>query len=60
MIIEVKESFSRKLIVSFIRIKFSGYKYKVIRKMPELKISETEFFKTKRKALKRFNKWLNL
>ncbi|HLD15020.1 MAG TPA: hypothetical protein VJB94_00370 [Candidatus Nanoarchaeia archaeon] len=32
--------------------------FKVTRRMPELKIAETKFFKNKEEALKQFNEWL--
>ena len=35
-----------------------GRKYKVTRRFPELSVSETKVFKSKKRAKKQFNDWL--
>lgn len=35
-----------------------GKKFKVTRRLPELSVSETKIFRTKRSAKKKFNEWL--
>jgi len=37
----------------------SGKKYKVTRRLLEIKVAETKMFTNKEEALKQFNEWLN-
>ena len=34
-------------------------RYKVTRRMPEMKVADTKMFKNKEEALRQFNEWLN-
>ena len=36
-----------------------GKRYKVTRRMPEMKVADTKMFKNKEEALRQFNEWLN-
>ena len=36
-----------------------GKKYKVTKRIPELNVSETRVFRSKKLALRHFEKWLN-
>lgn len=47
-----------KWIVSFLRLRKNGYKYKVTRRLPELSLDETRFFRTKKQAEEQRQKWL--
>lgn len=45
--------------VSIIEIKEENLvKYKVTKRIPEVYVSETKIFKTKKAAIKQFRKWL--
>ncbi len=52
-------SFSEKWEVTIMELENSiGKKYKVTRRFPEFKISETMMFRSKESAKKQFEKWL--
>ena len=55
----IEMSFSGKWEVSFLVLKENGSRYKVIRRIPELDVSETKLFKTRNKAEEQFKEWLN-
>jgi hypothetical protein len=49
-----------KWIVSIMEIKDAkGRQYKVTRRIPELNVAETKFFRSKKAAEKKFLEWLN-
>ncbi len=48
-----------KWLVSFLRLRKNGYRYKVTRRLPELSLSETKFFRTKKQAEEQVQQWLN-
>jgi hypothetical protein len=55
-----KKHLYKKWEVSVIELKTkTAKKYKVTRRIPELNVSETRFFKTKKEAKKQFDEWLN-
>jgi len=55
-----KKHLYKKWEVSVIELKTkTGKKYKVTRRIADLKVSETKFFKTKQKAKGQFEEWLN-
>lgn len=57
--IKSKKSFTKKQTISLLEVKNSeSMKYKVTRSIPELSISETKVFKSKKEAIKQFNDWL--
>lgn len=44
--------------ISIIEFKnHTGKKFKVTRKIPELSIAETKIFRSKKKAIKKFEEW---
>lgn len=46
--------------ISIIELKKNGRKnYKVTRRMPELHVSETKIFTSKKKAMKQLQEWLS-
>lgn len=55
---KIKKSFSKKWEVSLMKLENDGKKYKVTRRIPELSVSETKVFKTKKEAIEQFNEWL--
>lgn len=48
----------KKWEVSIMELKDNGRKFKVTRRIPELYVSETKLFRTKKKAKKQFDDWL--
>ncbi len=55
-----KKHLYKKWEVSVIELKTkTGKKYKVTRRIADLKVSETKFFKTKQNAKDQFEEWLN-
>jgi len=55
----IEIAFSGKWEVSFLVLKDNGSRYKVTRRIPELDVSETKLFKTRKKAEEQFKEWLN-
>lgn len=56
---KAKKHFFKKWEISIIELKNSlGKKYKVTKRIPELKVSETKIFKNLKKAKQQFEKWL--
>ena len=47
-----------KWIVSIMEFRDNGKKFKVTRRIPEMSVSETKLFRTKKKAKKQFDEWL--
>ncbi|MBI4154755.1 hypothetical protein HY498_01575 [Candidatus Woesearchaeota archaeon] len=56
----IKISLSGKREVSLLVLRDNGKMYKVTRRIPELTVSETRMFKTKKEARKQFNEWLEI
>lgn len=51
---------NKKWEISIIELQNSkGKKYKVTRRLPELGVSETKIFRSKKKAKELFDEWLN-
>ena len=40
-------------------IDFLGSKFKVTRRMPSMSVAETKVFRSKEKAIRQFEEWLN-
>ena len=55
---KAKKHITKRWIVSIMELKENGKKFKVTRRIPELSVSETKLFKTKKKAKKQFDEWL--
>ena len=56
---KIKRHITKKWEVSIIEMTNNGeLKFKVTRRIPELSIAETKFFKTKEEAKKQFDEWL--
>jgi hypothetical protein len=56
---KIAKHFVKKWEVSIIELEnHDSKKYKVTRRLPELCVAETKFFKTKREARKQFDEWL--
>lgn len=55
---EIKKHITKKWEVSIVELHNGIEKFKVTRRIPELSIAETKFFKTKEEAKKQFDKWL--
>jgi len=56
---KIKEHIAKKWEVSIIELKNDGAKkFKVTRRIPELSVAETKFFRTKEEAKKQFDEWL--
>lgn len=56
---QIKKHIVKKWEVSIIELKNNGdKKFKVTRRIPELSIAETKFFRTKKEAKKQFDGWL--
>jgi hypothetical protein len=54
-----EKHFTKKWEVSLIKlVEGNETKYKVTRKIPELSVSETLIFRSKKKAIKKFEEWL--
>ena len=54
-----KKHITKKWEVSIIELKNNaGRKFKVTRRIPELSVAETKFFRTKKEAKKQFDEWL--
>ena len=49
----------KKWEVSIMELSGNGRKFKVTRRIPEMSVSETKLFRTKKKAKKQFDDWLN-
>ena len=45
--------------LSMIKLKGNGKKYKVTRRVPDLKISETKVFDDKMRAIDQFEEWIH-
>lgn len=45
--------------VSIMELENGARLYKVTRRIHELKVAETKFFKTKKLAMEQFDEWLN-
>jgi hypothetical protein len=55
-----KKHETKKWEVSIIELQNGvGKRYKVTRKIPELSVSETKFFRSKKTAIQKFNEWLS-
>ncbi|HIH39252.1 TPA: hypothetical protein HA219_00805 [Candidatus Woesearchaeota archaeon] len=55
-----KKHFHKKWEVSIIELSSSeGKRYKVTRSLPELHVSETKMFNSKKEARNKFNEWLS-
>jgi hypothetical protein len=55
----LKKHFTKKWEVSITEIQnHKGKKYKVTRRLPELKVAETKIFKSKEEAKEQFEEWL--
>lgn len=55
-----KKHFYKKWQVSIIELKsIDGKKYKVTRHLPELHVSETKMFNSKKEAKNQFDEWLS-
>jgi hypothetical protein len=60
LVVKYKKHLNKKWEISIIELQNSkGKKYKVTRHLPELKVSETKIFSSKKKAKKLFDEWLN-
>jgi len=56
---KIKRHISKKWEVSIVELKNNGAKkFKVTRRIPELSVAETKFFRTKEEAKKQFDEWL--
>ncbi|MEK6949925.1 MAG: hypothetical protein AABX34_06895 [Nanoarchaeota archaeon] len=56
---KVKKHIYKKWEVSIVELKSNGTKkFKVTRRIPELSVAETKFFRTKEEAKKQFDEWL--
>ena len=56
---QVKKHITKKWEVSILELKNNGNKkFKVTRRIPELSVAETKFFKTKEEAKEQFEEWL--
>lgn len=56
---KIKKHPAKKWEVSIMEIhNHEGKKFKVTRRMPELYVAETKIFKSKKKAIQKFNEWL--
>ena len=56
---QVKKHITKKWEVSIVELKNNGNKkFKVTRRIPELSVAETKFFKTKEEAKEQFEEWL--
>lgn len=56
---EVKEDFSKRWEISIIELEnHKGKKFKVTRRMPNMSVAETKFFKSKQEAKAQFDEWL--
>ena len=55
---KAKKHITKRWIVSIMELKDNGKKFKVTRRIPELSVSETKLFRTKKKAKKQFDDWL--
>lgn len=56
---KIKRHIAKKWEVSIIELSDNGkLKFKVTRRIPELSVAETKFFKTKEEAKKQFSEWL--
>lgn len=49
---------NKKWEVSLIELKENGKRYKVTRRIPNMHVSETKMFKSKKEALKQLEEWL--
>lgn len=59
-IIKMIKKKSKRWEISIIKLKDdSNNRFKITRRMPEMKIAETKIFKSKKKAKEQFNEWLN-
>lgn len=57
--LKTEKDFTKKWEVSIIEFEScEGKKYKVTRRMPEMSVAETKFFKSKEEAKKQFDDWL--
>ncbi|MEA2037805.1 MAG: hypothetical protein U9O94_09935 [Nanoarchaeota archaeon] len=56
---KTKKHFTRKGEISIIELKNNkGNKFKLTRRLPNLPVSETKFFRSKKKAKEQFDEWL--
>ena len=56
---QIKKHIVKKWEVSIVELKNNGTKkFKVTRRIPELSVAETKFFRTKEEAKKQFGEWL--
>lgn len=57
---EAKKHPIKKWEISLIELKNnSGKKFKLTRRLPDLSVAETKFFRSKKKAKEQFDDWLN-
>ena len=55
----IRRSAIKRWEVSIIRFwDENGHKYKVTRRLPEISVAETKVFKSKKRAKKQFDDWL--
>jgi hypothetical protein len=57
--VEIKKHPTKKWEISIIELKNNGGKrFKLTRRLPNLSVAETKFFRSKKKAKKQFDDWL--
>jgi len=57
--VRTKKHLTKKWEISFMEFKNNkGKKFKLTRRLPNLSVSETKFFRSKKKAKKQFDDWL--
>jgi len=56
---DIKEDLTKKWEISIIELEnHKGRKFKVTRRMPDMVVAETKFFRSKEEAKKQFDDWL--
>lgn len=58
---EIKKHPTKKWEISIIEYEdYTGKRYKVTRRLPDMSVAETKIFKSKEEAKKQFDDWLNV